>query len=374
MEISSHYYALLALCRAKGISKEVSQRIAYASQFVDDAKINYLFVDEDKSDDPLFMKNKDGSVCIKHIATCHSYFKIKTYNYSSMIYNTCAFHFIPGCEGEYFVDKLICREDSHIINEIMQNNLGASAEKFGMLLHIYADTFAHQGFSGLLSKKNIIENLDYENGTFGVKFDNFKRKTFNFFVNFFSKEKDLKFKNIIPAYGHGQAYHYPDLPYLKYSYNYNNETHENAQKKKIEVDNRQRYKKAFESISKYLDRYIQTNSLHIDETDNDKLIKFYKILSQKASDKKKIKLWRKYLIKNGYFDSDSFELKYDENLWLKDCFDDFNKDKYQVRIINGAKLKQGYKDKSWYKFVSAVKEYKIEFVDILKINGIDIPK
>ena len=42
MEISSHYYALLALCRTCGINKEIAHKIAYASQFVDDAKINCL--------------------------------------------------------------------------------------------------------------------------------------------------------------------------------------------------------------------------------------------------------------------------------------------------------------------------------------------
>ncbi|WP_164967600.1 DUF6765 family protein [Arcobacter sp. CECT 8985] len=42
MEISSHYYALLALCRIRGAKKEIAHKIAYASQFVDDAKINCL--------------------------------------------------------------------------------------------------------------------------------------------------------------------------------------------------------------------------------------------------------------------------------------------------------------------------------------------
>lgn len=372
MELSSHYYALLALCRTQGISKDISQKIAHASQFVDDAKINYLFVDEDKSDDELFVKNTDGSVCLKHIATCHSYFRVKTYNITSMIYNTCAFHFIPGCEGEYFTQKLICRENSDTVNEIMQNNLNASAEKFGMLLHIYADTFAHQGFSGLLSKKNVIENLDHENGTFFIKLDKLKTKVVNIFVNLVSSEKDLKFKNIIPAYGHGQAYHYPDLPYLKWSYNYNNESHENAIKETIEVDNIQRYKRAFQSITNYLEQYTQANNMN-KETQSD-FTEFYTILAQKESNDKKIKLWKKYLVDKHYFLKTDLAVNYDEMLWLKEIFSDYDEDKYQMRVVNSAKLVHDYKEKSWYKFAQAVKEYKLELVKVLKKNGVEIPK
>ena len=43
MKIDAHYYALLAFARAIGFKKECAHRIAYASQFVDDAKIIILF-------------------------------------------------------------------------------------------------------------------------------------------------------------------------------------------------------------------------------------------------------------------------------------------------------------------------------------------
>ena len=42
MQIDAHYYALLTMARSIGIEKKVAHKIAYASQFVDDAKINQI--------------------------------------------------------------------------------------------------------------------------------------------------------------------------------------------------------------------------------------------------------------------------------------------------------------------------------------------
>lgn len=374
MEKSSHYYALLALCRTCGIKKDIAHKIAYASQFVDDAKINYLFVDEHIGDDPLFHVNEDETKCIKNIATCHSYFKIKTYNFNAMMYNTCAFHFIPGCDGDTFTSKLVCKENSDVIKQIMNNNLTETPEKFGMLLHIYADTFAHQGFSGLLSKKNNIENLKPQNGTLPITGKYYLNESWKYLKKLIKKESKFKFKDFIPAYGHGQAEHYPDIPYLKWTYNYNNESHENARLETQKVDNQDRFKRAFENIQNYLLQYIEINSLSTEENIQDTFFEFYEVLKSKAENDNKIEQWKNYLIKNKYFKEDSPELTYDENFWLEDIFKDFNEEKYQARIVNSAQLKDNYKEKSWYKFANGVKSYKVELQEVLKSNGLELPK
>ena len=374
MEVSSHYYALFSLCRTCGIKKDIAYKIAYASQFVDDAQINYLFVNNPIQNDPLFIENEDGSTCIQNIATCHSYFKIKTYNFDAMIFNTCAFHFIPGCEGETFTEKLVCKEDSKVLNTIMNNNLNSTPEKFGILLHIYADSFSHQGFSGLLSKKNNIENLKPLNATALISLKYYLNSSIIFIKKLFRKEKTLTFKDFIPAYGHGQAEHYPDIPYLKWSYNYNNESHKDAKTITLNINNQERFKRAFENIKKYLNKYIEENSLNIEQVNENNFEELFQILISKASKTKKIALWKEYLIKNNYCNEDSQELEYDGHYWIKDTFRDFNKKKYQSRIVNDAKLTDNYKEKSWYKFVEGVKSYKIELVEVLKDNGLELPR
>jgi len=347
MEISSHYYALLALCKTVGLSDKISHTLAYSSQYVDDAKINYLSV-KDKN------QNQEN---FTNIATAHRYFKINTYTFSAMIYNTCAFHFLPACKGDSFTQKLVCQKDSKITNTILINNLKSSPQKFGMLLHIYADTFSHQGFSGLMSKTNQICDLKNRNGTFMLKVKYFLNKSF-----------DTIIKDFVPAYGHGQAYHYPDIPYLNWSYKYDNEINQTAN---IFVDNQERYKEAFDKIHSYLLKYIKINNITVATKDYD-LDQFYSILATKVNDNKKIKLWQEYLILNKYFKQNAKELKYDETVWLKECFEDFESRKYDNRVVKNAVLKANYKSSSWYKFTIAVKEYKIELKQILKNNNLEL--
>ena len=45
-----------------------------------------------------------------------------------------------------------CKEESHVIKDIVNEALGQNdLIKLGIVLHAYADTFVHQGFSGILS-------------------------------------------------------------------------------------------------------------------------------------------------------------------------------------------------------------------------------
>ena len=162
MQLDAHYYAVLAFARGCGFKKDAAHTIAYASQYVDDARINHIVVKKELNDLPEYDEIKDGSTHFINMATCHQYEWLKTLNYSAMMNNTCAFHFVPGCEdshGDSFVRKLRCKERSRVIEHIVEETLDdEDLVKFGMVLHPYADTFSHQGFDGFLSKVNNIRN------------------------------------------------------------------------------------------------------------------------------------------------------------------------------------------------------------------------
>jgi len=103
----------------------------------------------------------DGRPSFFNMATCHSYTRIKTFNYDAMIHNTSAFHFVPGCNGKNFVKKMRCKEGGPVITGVMGETLDQDdLVKLGVVLHAYADTFSHQGFSGLLSKVNDIDQVE----------------------------------------------------------------------------------------------------------------------------------------------------------------------------------------------------------------------
>jgi hypothetical protein len=99
----------------------------------------------------------DGKPSFFGMATCHAYTRVRTFNFDSMIANTCAFHFVPGCRGEGFERKLRCAEASPAIVGILTEALaGADLIRLGIALHAFADSFSHQGFSGILSRVNDI--------------------------------------------------------------------------------------------------------------------------------------------------------------------------------------------------------------------------
>ena len=81
MKKDAHYYALLAMARSVGIEKETAHKIAYASQFVDDAKINKITLAADNPSQILSELSDPQKII--NAATCHSYSDLSTYNYSS---------------------------------------------------------------------------------------------------------------------------------------------------------------------------------------------------------------------------------------------------------------------------------------------------
>ena len=104
-----------------GIKKETAHKIAYASQFVDDAKIT---IADDNNSAILSGLKKDfgdgDSEKIINAATCHDYFIVNTFNYGAMINNTIAFHFVPGCDGKSFVKKMRCKKESPIKRDLLK--------------------------------------------------------------------------------------------------------------------------------------------------------------------------------------------------------------------------------------------------------------
>jgi len=53
-----------------------------------------------------------------------------------------------------------CKKESKIIKSIVEEAVNsADPIKLGITLHAYADTFSHQGFSGIVSKVNDVEGV-----------------------------------------------------------------------------------------------------------------------------------------------------------------------------------------------------------------------
>ena len=82
------------------------------------------------------------------------------------------FHFLPGNgslplgespEGGELA-KLVCRPDSYIARDMLRRAVldkdhKRALHRLGIAMHVYADTFAHQGFVGSLSPANRAQAL-----------------------------------------------------------------------------------------------------------------------------------------------------------------------------------------------------------------------
>ena len=82
--------------------------------------------------------------------------------------------------------------------------------------HPYLDTFSHQGFSGILSKVNDIKRCRALSEIPGGLLN----RLIKIFKYALKDRFDRLLDSGVPAYGHGQVMVYPDLPFLRCSYEY----------------------------------------------------------------------------------------------------------------------------------------------------------
>lgn len=371
MQRDAHYYAVLAFCRACGFKKESAQVIAYASQFVDDAKINLMFLSH--SNDRIDHDIVENKPAFFNMATCHSYFRIKTFNYEAMVNNTCAFHFVPGCKGENFTKKLRCKEESPIILDILEDVfLEDDLTKLGIILHAFADSYTHQGFSGMLSKVNDIKDCKAKNKvSLGYLY-----RILDFFAQFNRDEYDKLFDRIMPGYGHGQAMDYPDIPHLMWSYEYDGSDEFSGYYKKVDIDNKDRFTRAFTNIRKHLENYLIKHTQYYDSNlrfDNFEML--MDTLVSEGNQNNREENWKRLIIDQGLFNNDDLDLIiYEDNKWLKEAFVNYDRKTFDDRKVAGeVELTDNFLNSNWYRFYLSVKWYKIKFFKYCKKYQLNIP-
>jgi hypothetical protein len=215
MNILFHYYCIKALAREAGFSPDEAETIAYASQYVDDAT-------EHK---PIAIQNAPPEAEEQHIGgrfepvcTAHSglqYLTCGNQDVQRLIY--IAFHFVPGDEyvGSGAYDYCV-RPNGKIASDLLDNaltQLGSASIgsldrkraliRTGIALHSFADTWAHQGFSGRHSAhdNDIQDRARFEDGEWQP-------------LGFFERAA----LDILPDIGHAEAGVMPDVGHLQWRY------------------------------------------------------------------------------------------------------------------------------------------------------------
>jgi len=255
-----HYYGTYAMARAAGLTRDASRTIATAAQFVDDnaSKDNIGF--------------KDGAR-LDSEATAHHAYQIKNIDLEDQRRIWVPFHFLPGNEGDSFTERLICRKDSRIAREMIRHSLRLAKQPYalplmGIAAHVYADTFSHYGFSGISSRRNKIKDgsiaflVDLKPGTEKYIRDKEKafRETYTQECGLMDNVKSFFAENLSGALGHGDAVTFPDRPYLKWGFEY-----EDPEKKSLRRNNPKTFLKGCEVLHRFFRRFAMSRPEYGDE-------------------------------------------------------------------------------------------------------------
>lgn len=287
MKIDFHFYTIYTLCKHAGIKEEISKKIAYSSQHVDDAKYDH----------ELFFENGGR---FKQQMSAHKFLDLDVFKKEVGYDIFLPFHFLPGGRGEEFYDKIICRENSEIAKQMLEDtiltiNKPYGIHRLGITFHVYADTWSHQDFHGLQKEHNNINDLNRINDNYNIL-------------------KDIQ-SNIFPPIGHAKALSCPDTPFLKWSYIRNSDDNE------IIAKNLNRCIEASKNIYEFLINEIYENRNDIFDSEPKDWTsiknKLREVFNKKYSIDERIELWERKL-KNGFFGFDS-DVSYDDREWFKEA-------------------------------------------------------
>lgn len=239
MQIDFHHTVTYVLARLAGFEKTEANIIAYAAQYVDDAT----------STGTVYFDNK---ALYHRTSSAHKMLDPRNVEELANHLVWLPFHFLPGNGGKpagrnpsgQFIKKIICRPNSHVARKMVADTIARSHQPYGLhrlgvAMHVYADTWAHQGFAGVLHAVNEVENAR-ETKPSGV-FDN--------------PLKDLLLDlldDAIPPLGHGRANVFPDMPFLSWQY-------KNGEGELVQRNNTDAFMAAARHLHQAMQRFISGN-------------------------------------------------------------------------------------------------------------------
>ena len=171
-----------------------------------------------------------------------------------------SFHFLPGnCpEGDHrseFYNRMVCWPNSAAAKAtvracIVEQDRPFGLHRLGITAHVYADTWAHQGFAGFRHKINDVRSIGLDDppgrpASFSYMWDILMGEGLGSFLA-------LQFRRDLPPVGHGQAIHYPDHPFRRWHYR-------NGCGVIVTRDNTAEFLKAVEALYRMFRRYRLKN-------------------------------------------------------------------------------------------------------------------
>jgi hypothetical protein len=147
MNAEFHYYAVCFLCLRAGLPERRAVDIAFASQYVDNAILAY--------------EVDDGGAAYATQVTQNYVF----WDEATLRDIYLPFHFVPGDSAKAAsarrdgrASRWVVTPDSSLAKELLVAALRTGDDfRLGIALHAYADTWAHQHFSGRTEAGNVLD-------------------------------------------------------------------------------------------------------------------------------------------------------------------------------------------------------------------------
>ncbi len=338
MQLDFHYCTIRILAEKAGFSAEDAQIISYASQYIDDA-VDHEKMYIDGSLDILlsrFTENTFDPICTAHKGLQF----INGYNQGVQNKIYIPFHFLPDLENSLDMNVTQnCRLSLKLVNKALVELCKGVGEqrimnliRLGITLHTYADSWAHQNFSGKHNPKaNDIRDI--------TLFKNGKWETIPFLTR-------LEY-NSLPDIGHAEAASYPDQSHLKWSYV------RVSDGKTYIRDNTLLFLDAAEHIFNLLKGKVK------DEIWFEIKDKLFECLSFEAeSVEEKIKKFQSIFPEIGFF--------YDEKQWRKDALLTVKRSKLYSVVKDNKHLFELGSDKKWFYFHYAALEQREYIYELIQ--------
>jgi hypothetical protein len=210
MQSDFHHAVTYVTARLAGFAKTEAATIAYASQYVDDA-VNSGTI-----------HFSDGAL-YERISSAHRTLDYRNFDELATHLVWVPFHFLPGNGGKAaeqnprdpFIEKIVCVKDSPVARDMLaacvrDTSAPHALHRLGIGLHVYMDTWAHQGFAGVCHKVNAVEHLDLIEGEVIIgRWERIKDRI----MDLVDDIGNLFVTRTLPL-GHGAALSYPDLPFI----------------------------------------------------------------------------------------------------------------------------------------------------------------
>ena len=215
MQIDFHHAVTYTVTRLAGLTHAQARTVAHAAQYVDDAVEDGLI-------------QFDNGALFQRTSSAHKTLDYRNFEQLANRLVWLPFHFLPGNGGKVagenpdggFIDKLVCRPDSPPARDmvracILERHRPYALHRLGITLHVYADTWAHQGFAGVVNAANRASDVREGDGDEPAKELNGKLK--KSYGDLFDEFGSTFVSDVMPL-GHGGVLSFPDRPYQRWSY------------------------------------------------------------------------------------------------------------------------------------------------------------